>query len=145
MKRLAFALITAALAACSQKPAEPKIRVDDVWARSVAQGQTSGAIYMTIVNDGDAPDRLVSAKGSLSATSELHNSDMSGGMASMKPVAGLDVPAHGKVALAPGGTHIMMTGLTVPLTAGDRFFVDLTFEKTGHTTVSGKVVDAASR
>ena len=138
---IAFALL--ALAACT--PAKPDIVVSDVWARAVAPGQTTGAAYLTIANNGDAADRLISAKASLSQMSALHASKTTNGVVSMAAVDGVEIPAKGKVALAPGGTHLMIMDLKVPMTAGDRFFVDLKFEKSGGKTVSGKIVAAGSR
>jgi copper(I)-binding protein len=113
MKPLAL-LPLALLAACSQEPAKPNVRIDDVWARAVAPGQTSGAAYMTIVNDGDAPDRLTRVNVSLAKMTMLHGTEIKGDVASMAMVDGVDVPAEGKAELKPGGTHVMMTGLTVP-------------------------------
>lgn len=144
MKRLALIPLTV-LAACSQEPAKPNIRVDDVWARAVAPGQASGAAYMTIVNDGDAPDRLTRVNVSLAKATMIHGTTMKGDVVSMAMVDGVDVPAKGKAELKPGGTHVMMTGLTVPLSAGDRFFVDLEFAKSGKQTIGGKVVAAGER
>lgn len=144
MKRMIIAL-TALAAACSQAPAEPNVRIDDVWARSVAPGQSMGAAYMTIANDGDGPDRLTSIKISVAASTEIHQTKTENGVSSMSAVGPLDIPAHGKVELKPGGTHAMMMGLNVPLQPGDRFFVDLNFEKSGKRTVSGKIVAAGER
>jgi copper(I)-binding protein len=144
MKPLAL-LPLALLAACSQEPAKPNVRIDDVWARAVAPGQTSGAAYMTIVNDGDAPDRLTRVNVSLAKMTMLHGTEIKGDVASMAMVDGVDVPAEGKAELKPGGTHVMMTGLTVPLSPGDRFFVDLEFAKSGKKTIGGKVVAAGER
>lgn len=144
MKRPAL-LSLALLTACSQEPAKPNIRVDDVWARAVAPGQTSGAAYMTIVNDGDAPDRLTKVNISLAKSTMLHGTQMKGDVASMAIVDGVDVPAKGKAELKPSGTHVMMTELTVPLSPGDRFFVDLEFAKSGKQTIGGKVVAAGER
>ena len=138
---LSFALL--ALAACA--PAAPDIIVTDVWARAVAPGQTTGAAYMTITNNGAAADRLVSAKASLSQAGALHASRTTNGVVSMAAVDGLEIPANGKVELAPGGTHLMIIDLQVPMIAGERFFVDLKFEKSGARTTSGKIVAAGSR
>ena len=143
MTRTLLAFMLLALASCT--PAKPDIVVSDVWARAVAPGQTTGAAYLTIANTGDAPDRLVSAKASLSMMSALHASSTENGIVSMAAVDGVDVPAKGKVALAPGGTHIMIMDLKVPMTAGERFFVDLKFEKSGSKTAAGKIVAAGSR
>ena len=143
MTRILLPLAALALAACT--PAKPDIAVTDVWARAVAPGQTSGAAYMTIANKGDSADKLISAKASLSQAGGLHSSLTANGIVSMAAVDSLDIPAHGKVQLAPGGTHLMIMDLRVPMTAGERFYVDLKFEKSGSKTVSGKIVAAGSR
>lgn len=144
MRMLPLALV-ALLAACSQKPAEPQIKVQDVWARAVAPGQSMGAAYMTIANDGDGADTLKAVKVSVAPMTEVHETKTVDGVSSMAPAGSVVIPAHGKVELKPGGLHAMMMGLSVPLQPGDRFFVDLTFEKSGGKTVSGKVVAAGER
>ena len=143
MTRFFLPLAALALAACT--PARPDIAVTDVWARAVAPGQTSGAAYLTIANTGDAADKLISAKVSLSQSGGLHASHTANGVVSMAALDSLEVPANSKVELAPGGTHLMIIDLRVPMTAGERFFVDLKFEKSGGKTVSGKIVAAGSR
>ena len=143
MTRNLLLLTAFALAACT--PAKPEIAVTDVWARAVAPGQVSGAAYMTIANNGGAADRLLSARASLSQSGGLHASRTANGVVSMTAVDSLTIPANGNVVLAPGGTHLMITDLRVPMTAGERFFVDLKFEKSGGKTVSGKIVAAGSR
>lgn len=145
MTRKLLLIALAALAACSQQPAAPDIVISDVWARAVAPGQKTGAAYMTIANNGDSADRLLSAKASISPMSSLHASRTANGVTSMKPVASLEIPAKGMVKLAPGGTHLMIMDLSVPMSAGDRFFVDFKFEKSGNKTVAGKIVAASSR
>lgn len=141
-----FAVAAAALlASCSQQPAKTEIQVQDVWARAVAPGQTTGAVYMTIKNDGDAPDALMSAKVSVAPDSMIHQTMTEGDMTKMSHAGPIAIPAGATVRLAPGGTHVMMSGLTVPLTPGERFFVDLQFETSGHVTAAGQVVAAGER
>jgi len=41
---------------------------------------------------------------------------------------GLPLPAGESVSLAPGGTHLMLMGLTGPLSAGDQVPLTLSFE-----------------
>lgn len=143
MIRTLLPLALVGLAACT--PAKPDIVVTDVWARAVAPGQTTGAAYLTITNNGDAADKLIGAKASLSQSSSLHASRTANGVVAMAPVESVDIPAKGKVELAPGGTHLMIMDLRVPMTAGERFFVDLKFEKSGARTASGTIVAAGSR
>jgi hypothetical protein len=60
---------------------------------------------------------------------------MSNGVMTMRPVRTLRIPARSAVALAPGGLHLMMTGLKRPLRAGDRFPVTLIFARAGKHVV----------
>lgn len=144
MKQIVLAA-TLLLAACAQEPAKPDIKVDDVWARAVAPGQTTGAAYMTIRNGGQVDDRLTAIKVSVAPMTMVHQTKTENGISSMADAGNLTIPAGGTVELKPGGTHAMMMGMTVPLKPNDRFFVDLTFEKSGNLSVSGKVVAAGER
>ena len=57
------------------------------------------------------------------------------GMMTMQPVARVAIPSHKKVALSPGGYHIMLVDLAKPLQTGDRFTVTLAFENGGNVDV----------
>jgi copper(I)-binding protein len=138
-------LIAAALlsTACARTPAAPDIAVHDAWARATAAGQSNAAIYATIANRGGA-DRLVGVSSS-AGMAMLHASEASGGMARMRPVADLAIPAGGEVALAPGGTHVMVSGLAAPLRAGATVPLTLTFATSAPRTVDVAVVAAGAR
>lgn len=117
----------AALAAVSiASAAQAAPQVSAAWSRPAAQG-TTGAGFMTLTNPGAKADALVSVESPLSGHVMVHQSSMSGGMASMKMVASVPVPAGGSVTFAPGGYHLMFTGLTRPLNVGDRLPATLTF------------------
>ena len=88
-----------------------------------------------VVNDGAGPDRLVSASSPAARSVELHQSMVSNGpggaMSHMAPLAGVDVPAHGLVAFAPDGRHMMLMGLKRPLKPGEAVPVTLVFQRAG--------------
>jgi hypothetical protein len=137
LKPVLTAMICAALAACSS-PADPKIDAHGGWAR--ATGGTVAAAYVTIENRGGA-DRLTGVRSSLGETS-LHETTLEGGIMRMRPIdpeQGLVVPSNGKLVLAPGGAHVMFTGLQQPLAAGDSFSITLLFDKAGPETVDIEV------
>jgi len=139
--RLPVLTLVLALAGCGSAPS--RIDVSDAWARATAPGQSSGAVYATIVNDG-GDDRLVGVS-SAAAGATLHANDGSGGVARMRMLADLPVPAGARVTLAPGATHVMLGGLKAPLAAGARFPVTFRFEKAGPITVQVTVVAAGAR
>ena len=136
---LALALL---LTACSPATGgRSNVRLADPWARATAPGQQSAAAYVTIVNRGGGPDRLLSAATpDIAGSATLHSSSSAGGVMRMRMLDSLDVPARGQVRLEPSGTHIMLTGLKQPLTAGTRFELRVRFEKAGEREIAVDVV-----
>lgn len=68
-----------------------------------------GAVYLRIVNSGDAADRLVAVETPIADVAETHESVEEDGV--MRMVAhpqGFEIPAGGSVDLAPGGKHVML-------------------------------------
>ena len=53
---------------------------------------------------------------------------------------GLAIPAHGSVALAPGGYHLMFTHLAHPLVKGETVKATLRFEHAGPVDVTFSVM-----
>jgi hypothetical protein len=116
------------------------IVVDHPWARATVGTSRPGGAYMTLINKGKTADRLIGAESANAARVELHRSVMEGGMMRMLPVEAIDVPAGGEVDLAPGGYHLMLTGLKAPLAAGARVPLTLVFEKAGRIEAKVTVV-----
>ena len=108
--------------------------VSDAWARATPPGVDVGAAYLTITG-GSTGDRLVGAATERASMVHLHVVEESGGVATMRPVDGIAVPAGKRIVLAPKGTHIMLMGLSRPLVAGESFPLALRFEKAGEQTV----------
>ncbi|MBU6374193.1 MAG: copper chaperone PCu(A)C [Alphaproteobacteria bacterium] len=157
---LAFGL-GAALAACSppaakQEAAPPAAEapapaatpvVSDAWAPPTMGGSKMAVGYLTIANPGGAPDRLVSIASPKAGKVDVHEMKMDGAMMTMAPVAGgVEIPAGGQVAFAPGGLHLMLADLTGPLAVGDTVPLTLTFEKAGavEATLTVRARDAAA-
>jgi copper(I)-binding protein len=57
----------------------------------------------------------------------------------MRAVPSVSIPAGKTVTFAPGGYHIMLTGLKQPLIAGQSFPLTVTFAHAGPVTVEVKV------
>ena len=109
--------------------------ISQAWARATAPGVDVGAAYLTI-DGGATDDSLVSASSARAAMVHLHTVEESGGVAKMRAVEGIDVPAKKRVVLAPKGTHIMLMGLSRPLVAGETFPLELRFAKAGAVGVT---------
>ncbi|SIN81376.1 copper chaperone PCu(A)C [Vannielia litorea] len=129
------ALTLAALLAAT--PALAEIKVMDAYARAASPTAKSGAAFMQIMNDGAEEDRLIDAASDAAARVELHtHKDLGDGVMKMMQVEeGFAVPAGGMHALARGGDHVMLMGLTGPLEQGATVSITLTFEKAGEMVV----------
>jgi copper(I)-binding protein len=111
-----------------------QVEVKNAWARATPGKAENGAAYLTIVSP--TPDRLTAISTPEAKTAELHTMTMEGGVMKMRPLAGVDLPAGQPVTLKPGGSHIMLMGLTQPLKQGDTFPLTLSFDKAGTKQVT---------
>jgi copper(I)-binding protein len=108
-----------------------RLQVHDMWAAVTPGGVDVSAGYMIIANGGGADDRLLSATSPRAAHVEVHEMVMDGAVMRMRPIEGLVVPAGGQAELAPGGQHLMFTGVTQPFVEGEEIPVQLVFEHAG--------------
>lgn len=113
------------------------LHVHQPWARASAGPAKAGAIYLTIMNHGEAPDRLIAITSPAGKKLALHQNIQEGDIMKMRPLeGGLALPVGHYVSLEPGGTHIMMTGLQSPLEEGSTHPLTLTFEQAGQLETS---------
>jgi copper(I)-binding protein len=155
---------TAAGATTTAAASAAKVVVSGAWARTSPASAENGAAYMTVTAAAD--DALVAAKApsEIAGMTEIHETvaadmgsattmagsatTMAGsattmGAMTMKPVAKIALPAGKAVELKPGGYHVMLMKLAKPLTKGQTFDLELTFEKAGKQTVKVEVRDNA--
>lgn len=118
------------------------MHISDAYARVSGPSAQSGAVFMVLENHGTADDRLVSASSDVAARVELHThkQDANGVMQMMKVPEGFAVAAGATHALARGGDHVMLMGLTRSLNHGDTFPLTLTFAR-GETITLDVTVD----
>ena len=115
----------------------PDLTVEEPSARITTQ---NGAIYLTVVNDGDSNDRLLSAEVGVAEAVELHETTMDdNGVMRMARASNFEVPAGGSMALEPGGKHIMLIGVNEDLGPGDTIDVTLNFEQSDPITLKVEV------
>jgi copper(I)-binding protein len=105
------------------------------WARATAATVKTGALYLTVTNNGPEADRLLGVSTDAAARCELHVSEADGDVMTMRMVDSLEIPPGGTVSLAPKGTHVMLMGLKAPLQKGTTFPATLRFEKAGEVAV----------
>src|SRR5690349_24842572 len=62
------------------------------WSRATPKGASVAAGYMTIKNNGTAPDRLIGGSSDAAAKFELHQMSMANGVMKMRPIkSGLEI------------------------------------------------------
>lgn len=121
-----------------------EVMVMDAFARASATSMAkAGAVYMTLTNHGATPDRLLAASTPAAASAEVHESLEKDGVATMRPIVSLEIPAGGSVQFKPGGYHIMLMGLKAPLKKGDMIMLQLKFEHAGLVDAMANVGDVA--
>lgn len=118
------------LASCGGS-GSPDIKVQDAWARATLTPTQPAAIYLKIVNSGQADDHLRAVESERGRAS-LHSSVVETGVARMRTLAGgVEVAAGETVEFQPHGMHIMLESFGEPLKAGSSFPLVLTFAKSG--------------
>ncbi len=99
----------------------------------------SAAIFMTIKNDTDASDRLMSVTTKSAKKAMFHDTVVSSnGVVKMKHIMmGLEIGVGEEIILKSGGKHIMLMGLTEKLKNGSLVKLVLKFKNAGdlETTV----------
>jgi copper(I)-binding protein len=116
------------------------ITVTAAWVQVAGGVDLPVAGYFTINNEGAVADDLISASSPVAESVELHQTtpDMSG-MVGMDSVAQVDCPPGVALQFAPGGYHLMLSGLTRQLKAGDRVELDLVFARAGMVVIQADV------
>lgn len=128
------------------------IAIEQPWARATPGRAPTGAAYLTLVNRGAEPDRLVGAATTAAAKAELHDhqpaasqpAGHAGHVMEMRPVAEIPVNPGETVVLKPGALHVMLVSLKAPLKEGERFPLTLRFARAGEVTVDVTIAKAGA-
>lgn len=139
---LAVAASSEAATGAGSAPSSPSssttpstLEIREPWARLAAPGVPVAAGYALILNRGVAADELLAASSPRAASVQIHETSMTGGVMRMREVDVVRLPARGRVALAPGGLHLMIMGLDQSLKAGDLLPIRLRFRQAGEIEV----------
>ena len=99
---------------------------------TISSGPAAG--YMTIVNMGEKPDKLLNIEVDF-ANAELHQSEMNNGIVSMNKVDFIEIPAQIAKSLKPGGYHVMFSKFNIELIDESELIGVLNFELAGEIKV----------
>ncbi len=88
--------------------------VTNAWARATVQGQMASGAFMSLTSAGGA--RLKSVSSPVAGVAQVHEMRMEGDVMKMQALdKGLELPAGKTVELKPGGYHVMLMDLKLPL------------------------------
>ena len=99
---------------------------------TISSGPAAG--YMTIVNMGEKPDKLLNIEVDF-AIAELHHSEINNGIISMNKVDFIEIPAQIAKSLKPGGYHVMFSKFNIELIDESELVGVLNFELAGKIKV----------
>ena len=90
------------------------LKVQNAWVRATVQGQKATGAFMQIT--APTTTTLVGVSTPVAGLAEVHEMKMDGDVMRMRPLSqGLELPAGTTVRLQPGGYHLMLMDLKVPL------------------------------
>jgi len=122
----AAAALVAAMFAPAAHAAAGTLSAQDAWVRWLPN-DLPAAGYVTLKNDGDQPVDLVGVSSDAYGMVMLHQTVSNGSTQKMVMVHKATVPAHGTLAIAPGGYHLMLEKAKHKVAPGDTVNVKLQF------------------
>ena len=117
-----------------------QISVLDPYVRLAPPNAPATGAFMVIKNNGDQDVKILKADNPVSKVTELHTHLNEGGVMKMRPLPAIDIKAKGEAVLKPGGMHVMMIDLKVPMKAGDVVPMTLTFSDGSSKQFDARVV-----
>jgi copper(I)-binding protein len=129
-----FALLLASAALCQTLP----LSAHDAWIRA-APGSDVAAAYMILRNVSTNPVTVTAVQSPIADHAMIHETSAQGGQSRMRAHEQLVIPVGQSVKLEPGGLHVMLHGLTHPLTAGESVPLVLTIAGGGTLQVTARV------
>jgi copper(I)-binding protein len=130
MKHLTRISILAASLFLSSHVVAQTIAVTNSWVRATVQGQKATGAFMTVTSKENA--KLVAVSSPVAGIVEIHEMKMDKDVMKMAALPnGLDLPAGKAVDLKPGGYHIMLMDLKLPLNKDVAVPLTLTFQDSG--------------
>ena len=94
-------------AACSGDP-QPPLVASDVEITRPMPGMTMSAGYLSLTNHSDAPIRITRVTSAQFESVQLHETTIEDGVARMRSMPVLEIPAGETVTLQRGGKHLML-------------------------------------
>lgn len=117
------------LVGCDKQSArtETGIEMINPIIRAPLPGKTVTVAYMDLLNHNHMECHLTGGKAPFAKTIEVHQHTHKNGVMQMRKLDVLSIKPGIRLALAPGGYHLMILGLNAPLTPGQEYPLTLQF------------------
>jgi hypothetical protein len=114
------------------------LTVTGAWVRAVP-GAAVAAAYMTLHNGGPRAVRIIGVRSAVAGHAMIHESQLAGGIATMRAHEPLTVAAGASVELRPGGLHVMLHDLAHPLAVDEQVPLELLLAGGGRVALNARV------
>jgi copper(I)-binding protein len=137
---LAAGLATSALAHHAGELVEAgNLHVSHAWTYEVADMAHAVDVYLTIENEGEAPDRLIAAAVDFAKGVEIQAPVVEDGVLKTATVQAVEIAPGQTLTFQPGGVHLVLQSVQRTFEHGQHFDLALTFEKAGTVEVEVEV------
>ncbi|MET3950793.1 copper chaperone PCu(A)C [Arthrobacter sp. UYEF36] len=132
---------SASAAVASPSSASAALAVSQPWVKAASSGMTGG--FGVITNTSDADVTVTGASTPAARMVELHETvaGSTGAMQMQPKEGGFVIPAGGELTLEPGANHLMLMGLTAPITAGTEVTFTLALADGGSLEITAVAKD----
>lgn len=145
-RHLALAAVfagAAVIAAPAAEAADNSLMVHNAWVQFVP-GSKVAAAYFSLMNHSNQARQLTGAECDSFEKAELHVSRVANGVATMAPVAQVDLPPMKTVKFEQGGLHVMLIGPKGQLADGGTVEIRLVFSDNSKLPVTATIKKAGA-
>jgi len=107
-------IVTAALLVACTGESRPPLVADDIVVSRAMPGMTMSAAYLSLQNNSAEAITITRVSSNEYDSVEMHQSSIEDGVARMRKLPELTIPAGSAVALQRGGRHLMLMHPTGP-------------------------------
>ena len=137
---LAAAMATSALAHHAGEVVKAgDLLVSHAWTYEVAAMAHAVDVYLTVDNEGDAPDRLIAASVDFADKVEIQAPVVEDGVLKTTTVQAVEIAQGQALTFQPGGIHLVLQSVQRIFEHGQHFDLALTFEKAGTVEVEVEI------
>jgi copper(I)-binding protein len=105
--RTTILIVALLIAACAETDKAPLVATDIVITQPML-AKSMRAAYLSLTNNTDENIRITQVTSDVFSSVQLHETTVTDGVARMRKLPQLDIPAGGTVRLERGGKHLML-------------------------------------